>query len=408
MIDHTTQQILEILAPRLRPGFTSQTLTRSEIVKKCFEDGTFFEHYDRGESHTLDLPTTPGGYSTTELEEMIPLYTTRIHIDSPYVCELNDVDLTGPNAVAITSRGYIFESCLKMGNRLAKNCLYSMASGVPPIKSPLLQPNQTLGTVMSLVGPWTNNYTHWFQDYLTRLEGLTHYCSETGRDPMLLIPSDATQWMLDALEAVGWGPDKWIMWDGGRATVNHLVVSEIRQEDMDASKYPPHVKHNGRRRVYSPKGVKWVRNRIKQNITPERTCSHSKFIYLSRDGLSSRRVRNENEVMELLSDYGFKRYYPHRMSFAEQVTLFSNAKAIISPHGSGLMNQIFADDAIVIELMGKKQTVTTPATEYYYAELLGHDYACVPGEPANSDLRTDVSGIETILDDSQRIYRENR
>lgn len=225
---------------------------------------------------------------------------------------------------------------------------------------------------------------------------------------MLLIPSDATQWMLDALEAVGWGPDKWIMWDGERATVNHLVVSEIRQEDMDASKYPPHIKHNGRRRVYSPKGVKWVRNRIKQNITPERTCSHSKFIYLSRDGLSSRRVRNENEVMELLSDYGFKRYYPHRMSFAEQVTLFSNAKAIISPHGSGLMNQIFADDAIVIELMGKKQTVTTPATEYYYAELLGHDYACVPGEPANSDLWTDVSGIETILDDSQRIYRENR
>jgi capsular polysaccharide biosynthesis protein len=80
------------------------------------------------------------------------------------------------------------------------------------------------------------------------------------------------------------------------------------------------------------------------------------------------------------------------------VTLFSNAEAIVSPHGSGLMNQIFADDAVVIELMGKKRTITTPATEYHYAEGLGHNYACVPGEAIGPDLRTDVSGLATVLE----------
>jgi hypothetical protein len=47
--------------------------------------------------------------------------------------------------------------------------------------------------------------------------------------------------------------------------------------------------------------------------------------------------------------------------------------------------------------MGKKQTVTSPATEYFYAELLGHDYACVPGEAVGADLQTDVSGLEIVL-----------
>jgi len=48
--------------------------------------------------------------------------------------------------------------------------------------------------------------------------------------------------------------------------------------------------------------------------------------------------------------------------------------------------------------MGKKQTVTSPATEDFYAETLGHDYACVPGETVGPDLRTDVSGLEAVLE----------
>jgi hypothetical protein len=47
--------------------------------------------------------------------------------------------------------------------------------------------------------------------------------------------------------------------------------------------------------------------------------------------------------------------------------------------------------------MGKKQTVTSPATEYFYAELLGHNYACVPGKAVSADLQADISGLEAVL-----------
>lgn len=377
-----------VLEQCLRPFVSNQALSQRDIIKKCYKNNTFFDYYDDSESHSLEFPTTPNGYSSTELQKMVPEYTRRVHIDSPYVCELANVDLVGPNAVPITNTGYVFENCLKWNKRLSRGCLSSIFSGTPPVKSPLLQPDRKLGTVISLVGPWTHNYTHWFQDYLTRLEGLSHYRAETGEDPMLLIPSDATQWMRDALQALGWGPDKWIMWDGGRANVERLIVSWIRRDDQKF----------GRRHVYSPKGYVWIRDRIKENIEQEKRSIHSEYIYLSRKNMTTRRVRNEDELMNLLSNYGFKKYCPDKMSFAEQVTLFSGARVIVSPHGSGLMNQIFADNAVVIELMGKKQTITTPVTEYFNAELLGHNYACVPGEPVESDLRTSVSGIKLVLD----------
>jgi hypothetical protein len=350
----------------------------------------FFEQYDTAESYTLDLPTTPYGYDDDTRERMLDIYASGMTIEAPFICELADATLVGPDAVPIVDGKYVFENSLESRKRLTTSCLAALAKGTPPVEAAWLHPDREFDIVISLVGPWAGNYTHWFQDYLTRLEGLEYYRSKRGVDPAVLIPSEASGWMRDALRAMGYGPDQWLEWTGGRARVDRLIVSSVRREDR--------TRAPNRRIIYSPTGVRWVRDRIRSGIDAERTVAHSERIYLSRSNALTRRVRNEDEVMGLLADWGFERYRPEELSFAEQVTLFSNAEAIVSPHGSGLMNQIFADDAAVIELMGKKQTVTSPATEYFYAELLGHDYACVPGEAVGTDLRTDVSGLKIVLE----------
>lgn len=378
-----------ILSPYLNPIFESRALREGDLANICESSGAFFEYYDNKESYYLNLPTTPYRYSGDVQREMRGIYASGMIIDAPFVCELFDVDLVGPEAVAITDEGYVFENALESNKRLTTGCLRAVAEGTLPVYSRRTDSSRSLDAVVSLVGPWANNYTHWFQDYLTRLEGVEHYRSKTGVDPDMLIPSGASDWMRDSLRAVGYGPDRWIEWDGGRTHADRLIVSSVRREARERAP--------NRRIVYSPTGVRWVRDRIRSGVNPERTVPHSERIYLSRSNTLTRRVRNEDEVMALLTDWGFERYRPEELSFAEQVTLFSNAEAIVSPHGSGLMNQIFADDAVVIELMGKKQTITSPATEYFYAELLGHDYACVPGEAVGSDLRTDVSGLEIVL-----------
>jgi len=374
----------------LDPQFFERWAIREEALAECCTtDETFFAYYDEDELYTLNLPTTPNGYPDTERQRMEKIFCSKICINSPYVCEVNDVNIVGPEAVPVKDGGYVIDNCLGWCKRLKLGCVRALREGVLPAEGPWLCSERKLGTVLSLVGPWTNNYTHWFQDYLTRLEGLEYYREKTGVDPDILIPRKANEWMRDALRAVGYGPEQWIEWNGGRASVDRLIVSSVRRERERASKR--------RRLVYSPTGVQWISDHIKSNIEPEKTVPHSNRVYLSRANMSKRRVRNEDEVMDLLADWGFERYRPDELSFAEQVTLFSNAEVIVSPHGSGLMNQIFAEDAVIIELMGKKQTITTPATEYFYAELLGHSYACVPGDAVGANLRTDVSGLDAVL-----------
>jgi capsular polysaccharide biosynthesis protein len=322
---------------------------------------------------------------------MAEVYTSEAVIDAPYVCEVADATLVGPEALPIKDGRYVYENCLESDRRLANSYLRSLGSGTLPVEAKWLDTDQEIDAAVSLVGPWSANYTHWFQDYLTRLEGFDYYCSETNTSPSVLIPAGATDWMRDALRAAGYGPEQWIEWKGGRAKVNRLIVPSVRRE---ANERTP----NQRRNIYSPSGTRWVQDRILNNIKHEQTVPHSKRVFVSRSDATVRRVANEEEVMELLEDWGFRRYCTRELSFAEQVTLFSNAEAIVSPHGSGLMNQIFATNAVVIELMGKKQTVTSPATEYFNAELLGHNYGCVPGEAIGPDLRADVDALTTVLE----------
>lgn len=387
-VDIATEQWVQ---PAARPFFEQRPLREEHLSDICTDEGTFFTHYDDEESLTLSLPTTPNGYPEDVRAQMQDRFASEMQLDPPFVCEVSDVDLVGPDAVAVTHGGYVFANSLQYEKRLTMSGLRALQRGVLPMQSRWLRPSSRVETAVSLVGPWTNNYTHWFQDYLTRLEGLEHYRAKTGKNPTLLIPGDASGWMRDALRAVGYTEEHWVEWSGGRIRVDRLVVPSVRHEAMaDAAV------HN-RRRVYSPTGIRWLRNRILANVEPVSTCEHSPRVYISRENALKRRVVNQDQVMDVLSDWGFTAYRPEELSFAEQVTLFSNAEAIAAPHGSGLMNQMFAENAVVVELMGKKQTVTSPATEYYYAELLGHEYGCVPGEPVGPDVQTDVEGLEAVL-----------
>lgn len=378
-----------LVVPHLYPYVKEHALTEADLAEICEIDGTHFSCYDASEEYTLDLPTTPHGYSGDDLEEMKARYGSPITIDAPYVAELFGVDLVGPQAVPIKNRGFVFENTLESYDQLALGCIGAVGDGVLTRGPFFRRSRRVTEPLVSLVGPWTHNYTHWFQDYLARLEGLEHYERETDTETKVLIPANASTWMLDALRALGYGSDRCIEWQGGRLRVDRFVVPAVRRESRDRA--------YNRRLVYSPTGFRWIRDRVTSNIEPQSTRPHSPRIYISREDATVRRVENETTVMDLLSRWGFERYRLAELSYAEQVTLFSDAEAIVSPHGSGLLNQIYADNAAIIELFGPKHSITDPAIEYYLADLLGHDYGCVQGEAVGCDTRVDIEGLEILL-----------
>jgi capsular polysaccharide biosynthesis protein len=91
-----------------------------------------------------------------------------------------------------------------------------------------------------------------------------------------------------------------------------------------------------RERVYSTYGI--------------RPGQGARRLYVSRQATLHGRVANEDEVEQVLHQYGFETVTGHELSFEEQVSLFAQAEIIAGAHGAGLTNMIFAPkDACVLE-----------------------------------------------------------
>lgn len=83
-------------------------------------------------------------------------------------------------------------------------------------------------------------------------------------------------------------------------------------------------------------------------------------IYISRERSQTRQVLNEEELLEVLEPLGFKKYFLEDLDLKQQAELFSQSEIIVSPHGAGLANLIFAaPGSTVIELFDRQHVNRT-------------------------------------------------
>ena len=68
---------------------------------------------------------------------------------------------------------------------------------------------------------------------------------------------------------------------------------------------------------------------------------NSKKIYVTRADSSYRKIINEDDIVTLLREMGYKFINPQLYTIKEQIEIFSDAEKIIAPHGSNLANIIF-------------------------------------------------------------------
>ncbi|MGL5062809.1 MAG: tetratricopeptide repeat protein, partial [Microcoleus sp.] len=138
------------------------------------------------------------------------------------------------------------------------------------------------------------------------------------------------------------------------------------------------------------------------SIYPER-------IYISRSKCSYRQVINEDRVIEILSGFGFVSVLLESMTFGEQIALFSRAKVIVAPHGSGLTNIIFCSPGTkVIEL-----TSPNYIRHYYWAigqqldlahyYITGESFDCYPlrqlmyQNPLTEDILVNLTSLKNMM-----------
>lgn len=120
----------------------------------------------------------------------------------------------------------------------------------------------------------------------------------------------------------------------------------------------------------------WVCNKYrelsKELIKNYDSQKFPKKIYLSRKKVKTRKILNEDKLMEILSKLGYKMICPEDYSLQEQFCMFYNADKIISILGSGLTNLVCSKENISV--LGIMPNIRPEDTHKYIINIIGGKY----------------------------------
>ena len=147
----------------------------------------------------------------------------------------------------------------------------------------------------------------------------------------------------------------------------------------------------------------WVLPWLRSTLLPlaKERPSWPKRIYISRKKAHGRRVCNEDPLLEFLQARGYTSLFLEDMTWLDQVKLFSEAEAIVAPHGAGLANLVFCQpEAKIVELISPAYPFT------FYPEISRQNrvhHQLLPCDAVDSarvhcsDIRVDVSQLARLL-----------
>ncbi|MFC5366499.1 glycosyltransferase family 61 protein [Salinirubrum litoreum] len=355
-------------------------LDTDELKQHCRRHGECW-FYGDAKRYTFDAPD----HALPEVRALDGEYV----IPQPFVGVAEDARLVGPYPFALLD-GKISLDATVTATVTALNLFYTLRDTVED------GPRATLGggrrefdRAVLLYNCWNSGYYHWVTETLTRLEGVEAYSERTGETPTLVVGPDFGGFQRETLELLGYGPEDWVEWDCAVADVDELVIPSVRRQIN--------------RGAISPVAVDWLRERmrpaVRERVDPDQ---FSERVYISRNDATRRSVSNEDELFAELEARGFERYCLAEMPTAETIALMMQAEIVVGPHGAGLTDILYADDAAVIELCrGEKHS----RAYYTLSSQVGLRHRSIPGEIDGADMRADVDAVveavETELDQDQ-------
>ncbi|MDB4676386.1 glycosyltransferase family 61 protein [Flavobacteriales bacterium] len=169
------------------------------------------------------------------------------------------------------------------------------------------------------------HFGHWVFEQLPQLRLL---CDVDG---LIFICNGKDDWKRQLLEDFGVNPDCIVGYDGEtNFSIHHLIATnggQLNQIDLG-----------------------WLRYRALE-LYPKMSSSPRR-IYVSRQGVGSRMVSNFEDILPVLSEFGFEIVQPEKLGLARSAAVFRDAECILGPEGSGMRNMVWSDGAKVLEIFG--------------------------------------------------------
>ena len=232
--------------------------------------------------------------------------------------------------------------------------------------------------VWPMVNRLQTNYFHWLIEWCGRLELIERYRECTGHDPQLLIPEEGPRFIRESLQLLGFGADRWIEWP---AESHPVFVSDLLLPSFRGNAVAP-----------SAAAMQWLRGRFLA-AAGARDEAAEEIVYLSRP-TGWRSVVNDQEVADWFRSEGYEVIVPHELSLREQILKFSRCRLIVSLHGAGLTNLIFAPHAGILELTGGYGD----GLYFWMAGRLKAPYASLDCQPMGDDVRVDLPALARAVE----------
>jgi capsular polysaccharide biosynthesis protein len=198
---------------------------------------------------------------------------------------------------------------------------------------------------------WSTGYHHWLAECLVKLRTIQ------SDQYVVIVPRSLPRFATESLELFSFGGVAHV--DAGRS---------VRAARLTVVANPYTARYN-------PADIVWLREYILARCGPAEVPTGR--IYVTRRGERTRRVENEDEVVALLDQYGFRAIDPARLSFGAQARLFASCRALVSIHGAGLTNCMFMPwGARVLELYRELSTSEPTMNPCYWklCEAAGLQY----------------------------------
>lgn len=176
-----------------------------------------------------------------------------------------------------------------------------------------------------------SNYFHWITQALPAINAAVSRPGQDARAAIVL--PRLNRWQKDSIRLLGLGQAHTITIEsvGG---FHHFKCAEFSQILSGGAAFS---NSETARSTYS-----YLRNAIDPPVMTRRK------LYVARSDTSSRRMLNEDDVIDEVMRRGFEVVTPGDYSLTEQIRLFRTASVVVGSHGAGLTNIVFCDPGTAV------------------------------------------------------------
>lgn len=141
---------------------------------------------------------------------------------------------------------------------------------------------------------------------------------------------------------------------------------------------------------------------LRSGVSHEKIHGRRRRIFLARKNMKWRRLLNEDEIASDLRTIGFETVFVEDLTLSEQIELFQQAKWIVAPNGSALLNLIFAETDTKLLVLNQPNlhnwgTFQGPMDSLGYQSLVVCGDSALAEDQKHSDYHVPVSRIRDAL-----------